>query len=269
MAETENQVRARKLAAQAEEKLAPLVTAPLSTTTRELLEARMKTAMHLYPVLEPIAQKHGVPVEELIALHIVETRGERDPMGRTSTAKASGPFQLTPIARRQYPASARYETQVETDADSAAQYLKAARDAGFTMPEAVGMTYIAGIEGVRRWAGGDDNSGVGKNSKAYGPMFRYTIERVKTETPIHLKSLDRPARAAGVDAMNRVLQETPAPKMETGLKGFFFGPSEEEFEAARKARADEAEAARKRAYEEALPEMQTSARKALSDLGYK
>jgi hypothetical protein len=257
-----------KLAAQAEEKLRPLVEGKLSAAGKAALDRRMETALTLLPLLQPIADKHGIPVSQLLAIHVVETRGGENPMSRTSSAGATGPFQLTSAARKDYAPSAKYDTTVEADADSAAQYIKAAKNAGFTMPEAIGMTYIGGISGVKNWGGGAENN-IGENSLVYGPMFKYAIEQVDAQMPGYLKSLERPARAAGVEAMQAVLRETPELKMETGLRGLFVGPSEEEFEAARKTRMDAAEQARKMAYETALPDTKLAARQAAFDKGYR
>jgi hypothetical protein len=229
----ENPVEAQKLVVQAEERLAKLVGGPLPKGYRDALEARIKTAVRLYPMLTPIAEKHGVPVDELIALHVVETRGKGDPMGRTSSAQATGPFQLTSVARKDYPPSAEYRTQVETDADSAAQYLKAARKAGFTMPEAIGMTYIAGIEGVKKWGGGNDGGHVGENSKAYGPMFKYAIERLKTAHPEHVAQVEKDAANRGKIDARKAFEAYEVVKPEEGVLGTLFGPSAEEVEASR------------------------------------
>jgi len=228
----ENPVEAKKLVVQAENKLAALVGGPLPKGYRDAIEARIKTAVRIYPMLAPIAEKHGVPIDELIALHVVETRGKGDPMGRESSAGATGPFQLTKVAREDYPPSAEYRTQVEADADSAAQYLKASRKAGFTMPEAIGMTYIAGIEGVKKWGGGNEGN-VGEQSKAYGPMFKYAMERLKTARPEHVAKTEKEASNRGKIDARKAFEEYSVVKPEEGVLGTLFGPSAEEVEASR------------------------------------
>lgn len=226
-----------RLAAQAEEKLAPIAAGPINPAYKKALEARLPTAIALYDTLKPIADKHGVPVATLIATHMVETRGKGDPMGRTSSAGATGPFQITEIARKEFKPSAEYATQFERDADIAAQHFAKAKAEGFSTPEGLGMTYIAGIEGVKRWGGGTDGN-VGTRSKEYGPMLREAVSMVEAELPKYrarlLDEASKPAARAGQVAFDAA---KPV-KMEEGLTGYLFGPSEEEAEASRKARND-------------------------------
>lgn len=244
-----------KQAAQAEARLARIVRGRLNPAYKAALDARMETAMALLPVLKPIAEKHGVPVEQLLAIHVVETRGRGDPMSRTNKVGASGPFQLTPDARKDFPPSMQYATTVESDADSAAQYLKASRAAGFTMPEAIGMTYIAGITGVKNWGGGNEGN-VGEHSKDYGPMFKYALDKLAVQIPEYTKQQserERAARSAGAAARRQAFDQFPVPKMKEGIAAFF-GPSEEEVTKAREARMSAAEQAEKQAFESMRPE---------------
>jgi hypothetical protein len=226
-----------RLAAQAEEKLAPIVAGPINSAYRKALEARLPTALALYGVLKPIADKHGVPVETLIATHMVETRGRGDPMGRESEAGATGPFQITEITRKEFKPSAQYATQVERDADIAAQHFARAKAAGFSSPEGLGMTYIAGIEGMKKWGGGAD-SNVGQRTKEYGPMLREAMTMVSTGLPKYQEQLQEEAKKPAARAGQAAFDTTKLVKMEEGLKGYLFGPSEEEAEASRQKRND-------------------------------
>jgi len=256
-----------KLAAQAEEKLRPLVEGKLSDADKAALDRRMETALTLLPLLQPIADKHGIPVSQLLAIHVVETRGGENPMSRTSSAGATGPFQLTSAARKDYAPSAKYGTTVEADADSAAQYIKAAQTAGFTMPEAIGMTYIGGIRGVKNWGGGAANN-IGENSLVYGPMFKYAIEQVESRAPKYLNDIERPAKMAGSGAMQTAFAGYEMPTIRTGL-GAFLNPSEEEAAAARTGRMTAAEQARQSAYDRAMPAVEAQKKKKYEEAGYK
>lgn len=226
-----------RLAAQAEEKLAPIAAGPINPAYKKALEARLPTAIALYDLLSPIADKHGVPVATLIATHMVETRGSGDPMGRESDAGATGPFQITKITRKEFQPSAEYATQVERDADIAAQHFARAKAAGFSTPEGLGMTYIAGIEGVKRWGGGVEGN-VGRRSKEYGPMLREAMTMVEAELPKYRERLMGEAGQPAARAGQVAFDAAKPVKMEEGLRGYLFGPSEEEAEASRQARND-------------------------------
>lgn len=220
-------------AAQADVAVSRDLSGPPTAAQREALEARMKTAVSLYPALKPIADKHGVPVSYLMALHVVETRGKGDPMAKESSAGATGPFQITPITRKQYPPSQQYSTVFETDADIAAQHLAAAKKAGFGSFGAQAMTYTAGMEGVKRWAGGAQ-SGVGQHSKEYVPMAVYAQRTLEERLPDYAKQLERERKMAAADAGMKAFKEYPY----TPMTGGVLGVSEAQEAASRKARND-------------------------------
>lgn len=234
-----------RLAAQAEERIAREVTRDLTDAEKALIDARVKTAMTVYPLLKPIAEKHGVSPSELLGLHIVETRGEISPMGRESGAGATGPFQITEIARREFKPSAKYATQIETEADLAAQYLAKSATDGFSTPAGRAMTYIAGTQNVKNWGGGG-SSGVGEQSLAYVPQVVYAKARVRQEADKAMKQYaaeeaarseaERARKTAAAAAGEKAFREAPYTPMQEGIKGYLFGPSEEEAEASRQAR---------------------------------
>jgi hypothetical protein len=231
--------------AQAEDRIQREITSAPSDAQKRAIEARLKTAVSLYTALKPIADKHGVDVRELLALHAVEVRGKGDPMSGPSIAGATGPFQVTEITRKEFPPSQEYATIFERDADTAAQHLAAAKKEGFSTVPGRALTYIAGREGVRQWGGGANTGHVGEQSTAYVPMTTYAYKRVKELLPEHLKGeeqdkmlyeLDR--KKAAAEAGEKAFYDTPYTPMQEGLMGALFGPSEEEAEASRKARND-------------------------------
>ena len=148
------------MAAQAEDLIARDLSGPPTADQRAAIDARANTALSLYPALKPIADRYGVSVVDLMALHTVETRGKGDPMGRTSPAGATGPFQITPITRKQYPVTQTYGTTFEADADIAAQHLAAAKKAGFSTFG--GKRFFSGLTlGIAGIAGADKFSARG------------------------------------------------------------------------------------------------------------
>ena len=226
-----------RLAAQAEEKLAPIVAGPINPAYKTALEKRLKTAITLYPLLKPIAEAHGRDPIELIAIQMVETRGKADPMATTSSAGATGPFQITDDTRKEFKPSREYGTIVERDADIAAQHLARAAKSGFTMPEALAMTYIAGIEGVKRWGGGDEGN-VGTHSKEYGPMFREALMMARAELPKYEASLREQAEKKAAQSGDLAFKTMPVPKMSENFLEYMTGDAEAQFEAAQKRRND-------------------------------
>ena len=220
-------------AAQADTAVARDLSGSPTAAQREAIDARVKTGLSLYPALKPIADKYGISPEDLSALHVVETRGKGDPMGSMSSAGASGPFQITAITRKQYPVSQQYGTTFETDADIAAQHLAAAKKAGFSSFGAQAMTYTAGMEGVKRWAGGAQ-SGVGQHSKEYVPMAVYARQAVQAQLPDYVKQLERERKMAAADAGMKAFKEYPY----TPMTGGVLGVSEAAEAASRKARND-------------------------------
>lgn len=233
-------------AAQAEDRIAREAMRELTAAEKEAIEARLKTAMMAYSVLRPIAEKHGVSPSELVGLHVVETRGKGDPMGRTSSAGATGPFQITEITRKEFQPSAEYATQFERDADIAAQHIARAKKEGFSTPAGRAMTYIAGIEGVKNWGGGAENN-VGEQSIAYVPMVIYAKSRVRQEADKAMKryaeeeaaaqsEAERARKMASASAGKSAFKAYDYKPMQEGIMGAVFGPSEEEAEASRQAR---------------------------------
>ena len=234
-----------RLSAQAEDRIQREITSAPSDAQKRAIEARLKTAVSLYSSLKPIADKHGVDVRELLALHAVEVRGKGDPMSEESIAGATGPFQVTEITRKEFPPSQEYATIFERDADTAAQHLAAAKKEGFSTVPGRALTYIAGREGVRQWGGGATTGHVGEQSSAYVPMTAYAYKRVKQLLPEHLKGeaedqmfYERDRKKAAAEAGQRAFDEAQYTPMQEGLMGALFGPSEEEAEASRKARND-------------------------------
>jgi hypothetical protein len=244
----------RRLAAQAEDLIARDLSGPPTADQRAAIDARANTALSLYPALKPIADRYGVSVVDLMALHTVETRGKGDPMGRTSPAGATGPFQITPITRKQYPVTQTYGTTFEADADIAAQHLAAAKKAGFSTFGGQALTYTAGMEGVKRWGGGGP-SRVGQDSREYVPMAIYAKQTIEAKLPDYVKQLEREKKKAAADAGMKAFKESPYEKPHTDYRMFAgpYGVSTAEAEAARQARNE----ARDRAMAEAAAVPQT------------
>ena len=95
------------------------------------------------------------------------------------------------------------------------------------------MTYTAGMEGVKRWAGGAQ-SGVGQHSKEYVPMAVYARQAVQAQLPDYVKQLERERKMAAADAGMKAFKEYPY----TPMTGGVLGVSEAAEAASRKARND-------------------------------
>lgn len=172
--------RVAKKNAQAEERLKLLATPALRPESMKALDESMRRAEGRYELIKTVAQRHGIDPDELFAKYVIETRKSVDPENPgTSSAGASGPFQLMPNTRSSY-TDATISDPFERDADAAARLMADLKKRNDYSPDAISVAYNYGEGRFRNW-GGDATQSLPDESTNYLVYSRYLRPRLREQ----------------------------------------------------------------------------------------
>jgi hypothetical protein len=175
--------KVEKLNALAEDRLKNLPLPKLREKSLAALTSNLDRAESRYGLIKSVAERYGVDPEELFAKYVIETRGAANPESPgTSSAGASGPFQLMPDIREAF-INSKISDPFEREADAAARLMSDIQKRNKFSPDMLSVAYNYGEGNLRDWGGNAvaELPQESVNYVAYSQQLRPELKRRATE----------------------------------------------------------------------------------------